>query len=515
MVAQRSRPFLLTDRPERRSWDSVPGGGTGRVVTLLPVVLSGGSGSRLWPVSRALHPKPFLRLPDGRSLLCAAFERAGALEGIPAALLVTNRDYAFQCQDEFTASGAACALHVILEPVGRNTAPAIAMAAWFAREHHGDDVLLLVIAADHLIVPQDAFQQDVDAAAALARQGWIATFGIRPAYPETGYGYIEIDRDRPIGAGFAARGFKEKPGPELAASYILDGAHYWNSGIFCMRADLYLAELALHQPELAAGAEAAWRAARARQERLDPAARSIALEPESFAALPDISVDYAVIERSRRVAMVPATFAWSDIGSWRAVSELVAPDAEGNRIVGRALAMDTRNTFIQSAHRLTAAVGVEDLLIVDTEDALLVAHASRAQDVKRITDRLRAEGHEAHKLHRTVHRPWGSFSILEESGHHKVKRLSIRPGACISLQLHRQRSEHWVVLEGEARVTRGDEVLRLGRDQSTYIPAGTRHRLENAGEQPLIVIEVQTGRRISEDDIVRFEDRYGRASEGE
>jgi mannose-1-phosphate guanylyltransferase len=479
-------------------------------VTLLPVILSGGSGGRLWPVSRALYPKPFLRLPDGRSLLCAAFERATRLHGTPGTLLVANRDYAFQCQDEFTAAGGEGELYSILEPNGRNTAPAIAMAAWFARERWGDDTILLAIAADHLIVPQDAFQQDVNAAAVLAREGWIATFGIRPAYPETGYGYIEVDRDRPIGGGFATRKFKEKPSPELAASFILDGAHYWNSGIFCMQAGLYLSELALHQPALAAGAEAAWWAARDRQARLDPASRTIELPADSFDLLPDISVDYAVIERSSRVAMVPASFEWSDIGSWRAVSELVAPDAEGNRIIGHAIALDTSNTFIQSAHRLTAAVGVADLLIVDTEDALLVAHASRAQDVKRITDRLRAEGNETHRLHRTVRRPWGSFTVLEQNGHYKIKRLEIRPGGGISLQLHRQRSEHWVVADGEARVTRGDEVLTLRRNQSTYIPAGTRHRLENAGAGTLVVIEVQTGAYLGEDDIERFEDRYGR-----
>jgi mannose-1-phosphate guanylyltransferase/mannose-6-phosphate isomerase len=479
-------------------------------VTVVPVILSGGAGSRLWPVSRALYPKPFLRLPDGRSLLCAAFERAGALHGMPDMLLVTNQDYAFQCHDEFAASGAASTLYSILEPVGRNTAPAIAMAAWFARERWGDDTVLLAIAADHLIVPQDAFQADVEAAVALGREGWIVTFGVRPAYPETGYGYIEIDRAQPIGGGFATRKFKEKPAPDVAASYILDGAHYWNSGIFCMRADLYLAELQAHQPALAAAAAAAWADARTRKLRLDPDSRVIELSPDSFGALEDISVDYAVIERSRRVAMVPASFEWSDIGSWRAVSELVAPDTDGNRIVGRALALDTRNTFIQSGYRLTAAVGVEDLLIVDTEDALLVAHASRAQDVKRITDRLRAEGHEAQKLHRTVHRPWGSFTVLEEGVHHKIKRLSLKPGACISLQLHRQRSEHWVVVEGEARVTREDEQMVLARDQSTYIPAGARHRLENAGREPLIVIEVQTGRYLGEDDIQRLEDRYGR-----
>jgi mannose-1-phosphate guanylyltransferase len=277
-----------------------------------------------------------------------------------------------------------------------------------------------------------------------------------------------------------------------------------------MRADLYLAELETHQPELAAAVAATWRVARDRQMRLDPASRNLELSAESFSGLHDISVDYAVIERSQRVAMVPASFEWSDIGSWRAVSELVAPDTDGNRIVGRALALDTSNTFIQSAHRLTAAIGVQDLLIVDTEDALLVAHSSRAQDVKRITDRLRADGNETQRLHRTVHRPWGSFTVLEESEGYKIKRLEIKPGAGISLQLHQQRSEHWVVADGEAHVTRGDEVMTLTRDQSTYIPAGTKHRLENLSDRPLVVIEVQTGRYLGEDDIIRFEDRYGR-----
>lgn len=481
-------------------------------MTLIPVILSGGSGSRLWPVSRALHPKPFLRLPNGRTLLSCAFERA-ALEGAPATLLVTNRDYAFQCQDEFTAIGPDRPLYSILEPAGRNTAPAIALAAWFVRERWGDDAVLLAIAADHLIEPHAAFQQDVATAVALAGQDRIVTFGVRPTYPETGYGYIEVDTARALAGGAAVKRFKEKPDVELATAFIADGAHYWNSGIFCMKAGLYLAELARHQPALATLAEAAWRKAIERHERLDPDSRILELEPESFTALPDISVDYAVIERSDRVAMVPAGFTWSDIGSWRSVSELVAPDAEGNRLVGPAILLDSKGTFIQSQDRMIAAIGVEDLLIVDTEDALLVAHRSRAQDVRRVTDRLRAEGHASQQYHRTIHRPWGSFTVLQEAANHKIKRLEIKPGAGISLQLHKRRSEHWVVVEGEARVTRGEQVVTLQHDQSTYIPADTRHRLENPGTTPLVVIEVQTGAYLGEDDIVRFEDRYGRSTE--
>jgi mannose-1-phosphate guanylyltransferase len=313
----------------------------------------------------------------------------------------------------------------------------------------------------------------------------------------------------------AVKRFKEKPDVELATAFVADGAHYWNSGIFCMKAGLYLAELARHQPALAALAETAWRKAAERHTRLDPNSRSLELEPESFAALPDISVDYAVIERSGRVAMVPATFDWSDIGSWRSVSELVAPDAEGNRLIGPAILLDSSNTFIQSQDRMIAAIGVRDLLIVDTEDALLVADRSRAQDVRRITDRLRADGHASQQYHRTIHRPWGSFTVLQETPNHKIKRLEIKPGGELSLQLHRRRSEHWVVVAGVARVTRGEEVVTLQQDQSTFIPADTRHRLENPGATPLVVIEVQTGAYLGEDDIVRFEDRYGRPTEPE
>jgi mannose-1-phosphate guanylyltransferase len=482
-------------------------------VTIIPVVLSGGSGSRLWPVSRALYPKPFLRLPNGRSLLSCAFERATGLREAAATLLVTNRDYAFQCQDEFAAVKSERPLYSILEPAGRNTAPAIAMAAWFVRERWGDDAIILAIAADHLIVPHEAFQRDVDAAVALASQGRIATFGIRPSYPETGYGYIEVDRERPLDGGLTVNRFKEKPDAATATAFIADGQHYWNSGIFCMKAGLYLAELARHEPAMAALAETAWLKANERRARLDPNSRNLDLEAESFAALPDISVDYAVIERSDRVAMVPATFDWSDIGSWRSVSELVAPDADGNRLVGPAILLDSKNTFIQSQDRMIAAIGVQDLLIVDTEDALLVADRSRAQDVRRVTDRLRAEGHASQQYHRTIHRPWGSFTVLQEAPNHKIKRLEIKPGAGISLQLHRKRSEHWVVVEGEARVTRDDQVMTLQHDQSTYIPAGTKHRLENPGQIRLVVIEVQTGAYLGEDDIVRFEDRYGRVPE--
>jgi len=482
-------------------------------VTVIPVILSGGSGSRLWPVSRALYPKPFLRLPNGRSLLSCAFERATGLREAAATVLVTNRDYAFQCQDEFTATGSERPLYSILEPAGRNTAPAIAMAAWFMRERWDDDAIMLAIAADHLIIPHEAFQHDVDAAVELARQNRIATFGIKPAYPETGYGYIEVDSAAPLKGGLTVRRFKEKPDAATAAAFIADGQHYWNSGIFCMKAGLYLAELARHQPAMAALAEAAWHKANERQARLDPNSRSLELEAESFGSLPDISVDYAVIERSDRVAMVPATFEWSDIGSWRSISELVAPDADGNRLVGPAILLDSKNTFIQSKDRMIAAIGVQDLLIVDTEDALLVADRSRAQDVRRVTDRLRADGHASQQYHRTIHRPWGSFTVLQEAPNHKIKRLEIKPGGGISLQLHRHRSEHWVVAEGEARVTRDDQVTTLQHDQSTFIPTGTRHRRENPGAMPLVVIEVQTGSYLGEDDIVRFEDRYGRLTE--
>ena len=474
---------------------------------LVPVVLSGGSGSRLWPVSRALHPKPFMRLPDGESLLQKTYLRVGRLAGVKAILTVTNREYFFQTRDEFAKTRLAIEHHNLLEPIGRNTAPAIAMAALYALKQMGRQAVLLALPADHLVSTQEQFQAAVDRALALALEDWLVTFGVQARSAETGYGYIEADQARPLGAGYKVKSFAEKPDYQTAQAYVESGRYYWNSGMFCFRARTFLEELGRCNRELLKECEAAWRATPAATE----ITRSLELHAESFAKVTDISVDYALMEKSSRVAVIPAGFEWNDIGSWDAVSSLVKPDAQGNRVDGEGLLVDSHNTFVQSHGRLVAAVGVDNLMIVDTPDALLVANRDRAQDVKKVTEQLKLSNHESHKLHKTVHRPWGAYTVLEEAAEFKIKRIEVKPGASLSLQMHHHRSEHWVVVSGTAKVVNGDRELYLSPNESTYIPAGNRHRLENPGRLPLAIIEVQCGSYLGEDDIVRFEDRYGRA----
>ncbi|MBI5937527.1 MAG: mannose-1-phosphate guanylyltransferase/mannose-6-phosphate isomerase [Betaproteobacteria bacterium] len=479
---------------------------------LIPVILSGGAGTRLWPLSRELHPKPFMRLADGESLLVKTFLRAAELPGVTEVMTVTNREHYFHTRDEYqpaldTRPGLGTSF--LLEPLGRNTAPAVAMAALALCERHGADAVMLVLAADHLIGSQPGFAAAVASASAQARAGKLATFGILPTAPETGFGYIEIDQGRPLGdAAFMAKRFVEKPDAATAERYVTSGQYYWNSGMFCFRADAILAALAEHASELLHQAEACWAAS-----RVVPPRDGIAVEIDSaaFGALPNISIDYAVMEKANNVAVVPADFGWSDIGSWNAISDLVEADAEGNRVVGEAILVDARNTFVQSENRLVAAVGVHDLLIVDTPDAVLVADRARAQDVRHIVSHLKANGDERHRLHRTVHRPWGTYTVLEEGPRFKIKRIVVKPGAALSLQMHHHRSEHWVVVSGTAKVTNGEATLLVATDQSTYIPAGHRHRLENPGVVDLVMIEVQSGDYLGEDDIVRLEDTYGRA----
>ena len=480
---------------------------------LIPVILSGGAGTRLWPLSRELHPKPFMRLADGESLLYKTFLRASDLAGVTEIATVTNREHYFHTRDEYQAvldDKPGLATIFLLEPLARNTAPAIAMAALAVRERHGGDAVLLVLPADHLIASQPRFDAAVACARAQANAGNLVTFGIVPAAPETGFGYIEADASQSLAGGdtaLVAKRFVEKPNRETAERYLASGNYYWNSGMFCFRADAILSDLAEYAPEVLQRAEACWSASKDK-----PTRDGIALDIDSvsFGAVPDISIDYAVMEKARNVVVVPSDFGWSDIGSWNAISELVAADADGNRIVGDAILVGAHDTFIQSDGRLVAAVGVRDLLIVDTPDAVLVADRARAQDVREIVSQLKAVGDDRHRLHRTVHRPWGTYTVLEEGSHFKIKRIVVKPGASLSLQMHRHRSEHWVVVSGEARVVNGDRELRVHVNESAYIPAGHKHRLENPGVADLVMIEVQSGDYVGEDDIVRFDDRYGR-----
>ena len=468
---------------------------------LIPTILCGGSGSRLWPVSREQHPKPFIRLQDNQSLLQKAFIRGALLDGATEVLTVTNRDLFFKTQDEYRpVNEAKLPLSYILEPFGRNTAPAVAAAAIQIAKSHGSDAILLILAADHLIADQAAFATAVKQAMALAAAGKIVAFGIQPTAPETGYGYIEAD-------GNTVVKFVEKPSAEVATAYLASGQFLWNSGMFCFAAGTMLAEMEKHCPNVLASVKSCL--ASSIDAKGDGFAQ-LELNSVDFASAPDISIDYAVMERTDRAAVVPCNIGWSDIGSWDAIGELSPPDAEGNRVDGMALLHDVTNCYIQSKERMVGAVGLKNLVIIDTPDALLVADRSRAQDVKHVYAKLKAQGHESHKLHRTVHRPWGTYTVLEEGSRFKIKRIEVKPGASLSLQMHHHRSEHWIVVSGMAKVVNGELDLMIATNESTYIPAGHKHRLENPGVVNLVMIEVQSGEYLGEDDIVRFQDVYGR-----
>ena len=470
---------------------------------LIPVILSGGAGSRLWPVSREASPKPFMTVGDGESLLKKTFDRARQLPGAADVVTVTNREYLFKTRDEY-GRGEKMGTFV-LEPFGRNTAPAVAMAALYAEEKHGKDAVLLVLAADHLIRNAHAFAADVAAAEKLAREGLLVTFGVPPDRPEIGYGYIELGEA--LGQGFKAARFVEKPYLELAEKYLASGNYLWNSGMFCFTAGTLLAALSEHQPRLLEEARVCWKACGNRVE-FDTPIVEIAAEP--FGRLADISIDFAVMEKAANVAVVKAGFDWSDIGSWNAIHDVLHGDDAGNRVVGEAILVDVTNTYIQSEGRVVAAVGVKDLIVVDTPDALLVADRNRSQDVKKVVEQLKLRQHEVVKFHRTVARPWGTYTVLEEGKGFKIKRIVVKPEQSLSLQMHHHRSEHWVVVSGTAKIVNGENEMLLKKNESTYIPAGNRHRLENPGLLDLVMIEVQSGDYLGEDDIVRFEDNYGR-----
>jgi len=467
---------------------------------LIPVILSGGAGSRLWPVSREMHPKPFIRLSDGQSLLQKAFLRGAQLPDVSEILTVTNRELFFKTEDEYREVNVRrLATSFLLEPFGRNTAAAVAAAALHVAAKQAD-AILLVLPADHLIADQSAFTNAVEEARRLAEQGKLVTFGIQPVAPETGYGYIEADGHRVLR-------FVEKPDAATAAAYLKTGRFYWNSGMFCFKATTMLEEMRQHCAGILDAVQTCLTQSRCAEGK---DFTQCELAPELFEKVPENSIDYAVMEKSDRVAVVPCDIGWSDIGSWSALGELSTAGANGNRVEGEALLHDVENCFIRSDERLVGAVGVRDLIIVDTPDALLVADKARAQDVKHLYSQLKASGHEAHKLHRTVHRPWGDYTVLEEGERFKIKRIVVKPGASLSLQMHHHRSEHWIVVNGMARVTNGERVFLLNTNESTFIPAGHVHRLENPGVIDLVLIEVQSGDYLGEDDIVRIEDTYGR-----
>jgi len=465
---------------------------------IYPVVMAGGSGTRLWPMSRELYPKQFLSLVGNNTLLQDTLARLDGL-ATAAPILICNEEHRFLAAEQLRQINLLDH-NIILEPVGRNTAPAIALAAQTALLRDSD-ALLLVLAADHSILNAEAFQQAITDAKPFAEHGELLTFGIVPSHPETGYGYICRGKQR--GKAFSVAQFVEKPDVSTAKSYIESGEYYWNSGMFLFRADRYLEELESHCPDILHACQAAMRSTRS---DLD----FIRVDEEAFKACPSESVDYAVMEHTERAMVIPLDAGWSDVGSWLALWELAEKDVDGNISQGDVIQHQSKNTYVRAENALVATVGVQDLIIVQTKDAILVAAKDQVQNVKTIVNELKAADRTEHRLHREAYRPWGKYDSIDYGSRYQVKRITVKPGAKLSVQMHHHRSEHWVVVSGTANVTINDKTQMLSENQSVYIPVGSIHALENPGKIPLELIEVQSGPYLGEDDIVRFEDRYGR-----
>ena len=468
---------------------------------LQPVLLSGGSGTRLWPLSREAYPKQFLALAGDDTMLQATWSRVAGIADL-APIVVANEEHRFLVAEQLRQIGAPTPA-IILEPVGRNTAPAIAASALQSMANH-EDPLLLVLPSDHVVRDADAFRAAVRAAIPAAETGALVTFGIVPTAPETGFGYIQADDSGGLvdGAWRVAR-FVEKPDAATACKYLATGGYYWNSGMFLFRASRYLEELQRHRPDILAATHEAW-------ETAGRDGDFIRLDRDAFAACPADSIDYAVMEKTDAAMVLPVDIGWSDLGSWAALWDVATRDADGNATRGDVIAIDSRNSYVH-ARRMVALVGVDDLVVVETDDAVLVARKDRVQQVKDVVTRLKDDRRSQASLHREVHRPWGSYDSVDVGTGFQVKRIKVKPGAQLSLQSHTRRAEHWIVVSGTARVTRDDDVFDLQANQSTYIPIGAKHRLENPGVQMLELIEVQSGDYLGEDDIVRYDDVYGRA----
>ena len=483
--------------------------------SLVPVILCGGTGTRLWPLSRATYPKQYWPLAGAgeETLLQQTQTRLRGLEALAAPLLICNEDHRFIVAEQMRQIGVDPSA-IVLEPMGRNTAPAVAVAALQASAN-GDDPLLLVLAADHVIRDPARFRATVQAGRAAAETGQLVTFGIMPTAPETGYGYIEAaeilapipgngDVSTLIASPVAIRRFVEKPDRATAEAFVASGRFAWNSGMFLFRCSAILAELERHSPQVVNACRAAMELEASDREFLR-------LEREAFSHCPNVAIDVAVMEKTDRGAVLPLQAGWSDVGSWSALWETADRDPQGNVLRGRVISEDSRNCYLRSEHRLVVGLGVEDLVVVETDDVVLVAQRDRAQDVKAIVNLLERAGAPESKAHRRIYRPWGSYDGITEGDRWQVKKIVVNPGACLSLQMHHHRAEHWIVVKGTALVERDGVQELVGENQSTYIPLGAKHRLSNPGKIPVEMIEVQSGPYLGEDDIVRFEDRYGRS----
>ena len=468
---------------------------------LTPVIMAGGTGSRLWPLSRELYPKQFLTVTGELSMLQQTVARLNGIEH-QAPLLICNEEHRFIAAEQLRLGGFDNS-GIILEPVGRNTAPAIALAALQALKNikQDEEPILLVLAADHLIENTLAFQASITKASPFAQDGQFVTFGIVPTTPETGYGYIKAGE--PQGNAFSVEQFVEKPGLTTAQAYLASGDYYWNSGMFLFKASRYLEELKKYSPEILIACEKS-------MVMTTPDMDFVRVDKEAFQCCPDDSIDYAVMEKTASAMVIPMDVGWSDMGSWSALWEVSSKDEHNNVTKGDVIAVNSANSYLYSENKLIATVGIDNLIVVETKDAILVAHKDQVQDVKSIVNQLKASNRTEHHIHREVYRPWGKYDSLDFGIRDQVKRITVKPGAKLSIQMHHHRAEHWIVVSGTAKVTNGDQTLLLTENESTYIPIGQVHALENPGVLPLELIEVQSGSYLGEDDIVRFEDRYGR-----
>lgn len=468
---------------------------------IIPVIMAGGTGSRLWPLSRELYPKQFLALSSEKSMLQETFARLDGLDHA-APILICNEEHRFIAAEQVRLGGYQHG-GIILEPVGRNTAPAIALAALHAikKAKQGEDPILLVLAADHIIENTPAFHTAIQNALPFAQQEQLVTFGIVPTAPETGYGYINAGSK--LDNAFTVNQFVEKPDLETAQKYLDSGEYYWNSGMFLFKASAYIESLKKHAPTMLRVCEQAMQSA---AKDLD----FIRVDQPIFETCPDDSIDYAVMEKSDNVLVVPMDAGWSDVGSWSALWNVSEKDKDNNVNHGDVLHTGSTNSYCYAENKLIATVGIDNLIVVETKDAILVANKDKVQDVKNIVNTLKANGRSEHKIHREVYRPWGKYDSIDSGSRDHVKRITVKPGEKLSIQKHHHRAEHWIVVAGTASVLNGDKTILVTENESTYIPLGTIHALENPGKIPLEMIEVQTGSYLGEDDIVRFEDRYGR-----
>ena len=467
-----------------------------------PVILSGGSGSRLWPMSRAGYPKQFLSLASESTMLQETVLRVSDSDTFYPPLMVCNEEHRFIVADQLRTINISPE-KIILEPCGRNTAPAVALAALMLNKQY-NDAYMLVLPSDHTILNQKAFIEAIDIAYQAAQSGKLTTFGIEPNKPETGYGYIEKGIEiEAIPSAYSLVRFVEKPDLDTAEKYISTGNFYWNSGIFMLNTTQYLQELEEHHPEIL----------QACKDALDKEEGDLyfsRVDKDTFSSCPSDSIDYAVMEKTKNAAVVPVQMNWSDLGAWSALWEIQPKDDNGNAFVGDVLLQNTKNSYIHTEHALVAVSDLEDVIVIATDDAVLVTHRDRSQNVKNIVEQLKQDGRYEHNLHTTVHRPWGKYRGIDLGDRYQVKRITVKPGEQLSLQMHHHRAEHWIVVKGTAKVTNGEEVFLLRENESTYIPMGKVHRLENPGKIDLELIEVQSGGYLGEDDIVRFEDGYGR-----